>query len=125
VIHGHRTIFPLPIALACTWDMELVQATARTAAAEASAEGINQVYAPMVDIARDARWGRIAESPGEDPFLAARYAEAKVRGFQGDDPRAVDSVVACLKHFVAYGAAAGGRDYDNASLAPDELIGVY
>ncbi|MCL5778674.1 beta-glucosidase BglX [Limibaculum sp. FT325] len=125
VIHGHRTIFPLPIALASSWDMALVEATARVAAAEAAAEGIRQVYAPMVDIARDARWGRIAESPGEDPFLAARYAEAMVRGLQGADLRAPDAVAACLKHFVAYGAAAGGRDYDNASLAPAELIGVY
>ncbi len=125
VIHGHRTVFPLPIALASSWDMDLIRATARVAAREASAEGINQVYAPMVDVARDARWGRIAESPGEDPFLAARYAEAMVRGLQGDDLRAEDTVIACLKHFVAYGAAAGGRDYDNASLAPDELIAIY
>ena len=79
----------------------------------------------MIDIARDARWGRIAESPGEDPFLAARYAEAMVTGLQGQDPRAPDTVIACLKHFLAYGAAAGGRDYDNASLGPEELIGVY
>ena len=125
VIHGHRTIFPLPLALACTFDMGLIEATARIAATEAAAEGINQVYAPMVDIARDARWGRIAESPGEDPFLAARYAEAMVRGLQAQDLRAPDTVIACLKHFVAYGAGAGGRDYDNASLATHELIGVY
>lgn len=125
VIHGHRTIFPLPVALVCSWDMALVRATARVAATEAAAEGINQVYAPMLDIARDARWGRIAESPGEDPFLAARYAEAMVGGLQGDDLTALDTVAACLKHFLAYGAAAGGRDYDNASLAPAELIGVY
>ncbi|WP_075222018.1 beta-glucosidase BglX [Acuticoccus yangtzensis] len=125
VIHGHRTIFPLPIALGCAFNPQLWHDVARVAAIEASAEGINHVYAPMVDIARDPRWGRIAESPGEDPFLAARYAEAMVRGFEGDDPRAPDTVVSCLKHFLAYGAAVGGRDYDNASLSPEEAIGVY
>lgn len=125
VIHGHRTIFPLPIALACAFNPQVWHDAARVAAVEASAEGINHVYAPMVDIARDPRWGRIAESPGEDPYLAARYAEAMVHGFQGDDPTAPDTVVACLKHFLAYGAAAGGRDYDNATLSPEEAIGVY
>ncbi|MEM6548771.1 MAG: beta-glucosidase BglX [Pseudomonadota bacterium] len=125
VIHGHRTVFPLPIGLACAWDPALWRDTARIAATEAAAEGLNQVYAPMVDIARDPRWGRVAESPGEDPFLAASYAEAMVLGLQGDNPAAPDSVIACLKHFIAYGAALGGRDYDNASLAPEDLIGVY
>lgn len=88
VIHGHRTVFPLPIALACSFDLALIRATARIAAREAAAEGIAQVYAPMIDVCRDPRWGRIAESPGEDPFLAARYAEAMVEGLQGDDPAA-------------------------------------
>ncbi len=125
VIHGHRTIFPLPIALAGAFDPELWRAVARVSATEAAAEGVRQVYAPMIDIARDPRWGRIAESPGEDPCLAARYAEAMVEGLQGDDLTATDAVAACLKHFVAYGAAAGGRDYDNASLSPEDLIGVY
>lgn len=125
VIHGHRTIFPLPIALAGAFDPDLWRAVARVSATEAAAEGIRQVYAPMIDIARDPRWGRIAESPGEDPCLAARYAEAMVEGLQGDDLTATDAVAACLKHFVAYGAAAGGRDYDNASLSPEDLIGVY
>ena len=125
VIHGHRTIFPLPIALGCAFNPALWHDVARVAAIEASAEGINHVYAPMIDIARDPRWGRIAESPGEDPYLAARYAEAMVRGFEGDDPTTPDTVVSCLKHFLAYGAAAGGRDYDNASLSPEEAIGVY
>ncbi|GAB5375828.1 MAG: beta-glucosidase BglX [Acuticoccus sp.] len=125
VIHGHRTIFPLPIALAGAFDMVLWREVAAVSAREAAAEGINHVYAPMIDICRDPRWGRVAESPGEDPFLAARYAEAMVQGLEGDDPRACDTVVACLKHFLAYGAAAGGRDYDNVSLGPDEVIGVY
>lgn len=125
VIHGHRTIFPLPIALASAWDPGLWRETARVAAREASAEGIAQVYAPMVDIARDPRWGRIAESPGEDPVLASAYAAAMVEGFQGGDLAATDTVAACLKHFVAYGAARGGRDYDGASLDPAEAIGIY
>ncbi|XWN29822.1 MAG: glycoside hydrolase family 3 N-terminal domain-containing protein [Devosia sp.] len=125
VIHGHRTIFPLPIALACAFNADLWRKVARVAATEAAAEGINHVYAPMIDIARDPRWGRIAESPGEDPFVASRYAEAMVQGFQGDDPRATDTVIACLKHFIAYGAAIGGRDYDNVSLAPEDVFGVY
>lgn len=125
VIHGHRTIFPLPIALAGAFDAALWREVAAVAGREAAAEGINHVYAPMIDICRDPRWGRIAESPGEDPFLAARYAEAMVRGFEGEDPRAPDTVVACLKHFLAYGAATGGRDYDNVSLGAEDLIGVY
>ncbi|MEM8852641.1 MAG: beta-glucosidase BglX [Pseudomonadota bacterium] len=125
VIHGHRTIFPLPIALACAFNADLWRTVARVAATEAAAEGINHVYAPMVDIARDPRWGRIAESPGEDPFLASRYAEAMVQGFEGDDPRSPDTVIACLKHFIAYGAAIGGRDYDNVSLAPEDVFGIY
>ncbi|MEM8663862.1 MAG: beta-glucosidase BglX [Pseudomonadota bacterium] len=125
VIHGHRTIFPLPIALACAFNPSLWESVARVAATEAAAEGINHVYAPMIDIARDPRWGRIAESPGEDPFLASRYAEAMVKGFEGEDPVATDTVVSCLKHFIAYGAAIGGRDYDNVSLAPEDVFGVY
>ena len=125
VIHGHRTIFPLNIALAGAFDPALWRDVARVSAREAAAEGINHVYGPMIDISRDPRWGRVAESPGEDPFLAARYAEAMVEGLEGDDPRAPDTVVACLKHFLAYGAATGGRDYDNVSIGPQELIGVY
>ncbi|MEM6487095.1 MAG: glycoside hydrolase family 3 N-terminal domain-containing protein, partial [Pseudomonadota bacterium] len=125
VIHGHRTLFPLPIGLASTWDMELVEACSAAAAAEAAAEGIHQAYAPMVDICRDARWGRVAESPGEDPYLASRYAEAVVRGFQGADPAAPGRLSACLKHLVGYGAALGGRDYDAAEIAPHTLFDVY
>ncbi|MEL6335798.1 MAG: glycoside hydrolase family 3 N-terminal domain-containing protein [Pseudomonadota bacterium] len=117
VIHGHRTLFPLPIGLASTWDMDLVEACSAAAAAEAAAEGIHQAYAPMIDLCRDARWGRVAESPGEDPWLASRYAEAVVRGFQGEDPAAPGRLSACLKHFVGYGAAVGGRDYDAAEIA--------
>ena len=125
VIHGHRTVFPLPIALACSWDMPLIEQTAAFAAAEASAEGLHQVYAPMIDVSRDARWGRVAESPGEDPLLASAVAIAMTRGLQGDHPAAPGRVAACLKHFVAYGAPSSGRDYDNASLAWEDLHEIY
>lgn len=125
VIHGHRTIFPLPIGLASSWNMALVEETAAYAAAESAAEGLHQVYAPMIDVSRDPRWGRVAESPGEDPLLAARYAAAMTRGLQGHDPAAPGKVAACLKHFVAYGATQSGRDYDNASLAWEDLLGIY
>ncbi|MEO1471244.1 MAG: glycoside hydrolase family 3 N-terminal domain-containing protein, partial [Pseudomonadota bacterium] len=125
VIHGHRTLFPLPIGLASTWDMDLVEEVSACAAAEAAAEGIHQAYAPMLDICRDARWGRVAESPGEDPYLASRYGEAVVRGFQGDDPAAPGRLSACLKHFVGYGAPMGGRDYDAAEIGVPTLFDVY
>lgn len=125
VIHGHRTVFPLPVALACSWDMVLIEETAAYAAAEASAEGLHQVYAPMIDVSRDPRWGRVAESPGEDPVLAGHIARAMTRGFQGDDFAGPGRVAACLKHFVAYGATESGRDYDNASLAWEDVLGIY
>lgn len=125
VIHGHRTVFPLNVAMACSWDMGLIAETSAFAAAEAAAEGLHQVYAPMIDISRDPRWGRVAEGPGEDPLLAARIAEAAVRGFQGEDPAGPGRVAACLKHFVAYGAPDSGRDYDNVSIAAEDLLSVY
>lgn len=125
VIHGHRTVFPLPVALACSWDMALIEATAAFAAEEAAAEGLHQVYAPMIDVSRDPRWGRVAESPGEDPVLAAAVTAAMIRGFQGQDCAAPGRVAACLKHFVAYGATSNGRDYDNASIAWEDLLEVY
>lgn len=119
VIHGHRTVFPLNIALACSWDMRLIHDTAAFAGAEAASEGLHQVYAPMIDVSRDARWGRVAEGPGEDPLLASRIAAAATQGF-GDG-----GVAACLKHFVAYGAPQSGRDYDNVSMAPEDLLETY
>ncbi|RCW80784.1 glycoside hydrolase family 3 N-terminal domain-containing protein [Paracoccus lutimaris] len=125
VIHGHRTVFPLNIALACSWDPDLIEETSAFAATEAAAEGLHQVYAPMIDVSRDARWGRVAEGPGEDPLLAARLAAAAVRGFQGRDPGNPGRVAACLKHFVAYGAPESGRDYDNVSLSWEDLLSVY
>ena len=125
VIHGHRTIFPLNIGLACSWDMALIEATAAHAAAEAAAEGLHQVFAPMIDISRDPRWGRVAEGPGEDPHLASRIAVAATRGFQGDGLGSPGRVAACLKHFVAYGAPESGRDYDNVTLAWEDVIQAY
>ncbi|CCG09050.1 glycoside hydrolase family 3 N-terminal domain-containing protein [Pararhodospirillum photometricum] len=125
VIHGHETVFPIPLGLSCTWDPEFVRKAARVAAREASASGINWVFSPMVDIARDPRWGRIAEGSGEDPYLGACLAEAMVAGLQGDDLANPDSVMACVKHFVAYGAAQGGRDYNNADMSPAHLYDVY
>ncbi len=125
VVHGYRTVFPLPLALAASFDMALVERTARAAALETAAMGIDQTYAPMVDVCRDPRWGRIAESPGEDPHLAACFAGAMVRGFQGDDLACPEAVMACLKHFVAYGAAEGGRDYAAALVGPADLHDVY
>ncbi|WP_138466517.1 glycoside hydrolase family 3 N-terminal domain-containing protein [Poseidonocella sp. HB161398] len=122
VIHGHRTIFPLNIAQACSWDMELIRACAAFSAEEASSEGLHQVYAPMIDISRDPRWGRVAESPGEDPHLASCIAEAMTRGLQENNGGRVS---ACLKHFVAYGATQSGRDYDNATMAWEDLLDIY
>lgn len=125
VIHGHRTIFPLGVALACSWDMRLIEQTCAYAAAEAAAEGIHQVYAPMIDICRDPRWGRVAEGPGEDPLLASRIAQAAVQGFQGKGLGLDGRVAACLKHFAAYGAPQSGRDYDNVSIAWEDLVETY
>ncbi len=125
VIHGHRTVFPVPLAEAASFDAEEVRIAARHAAVEASAHGIHWVFAPMVDIARDPRWGRIVEGAGEDPYLGSVMAAARVRGFQGDDLAAVDTVLATAKHFVAYGAAEGGRDYNTAEVSERTLHEVY
>lgn len=125
VIHGFRTTFPVPIAQAASWDLDLNRQIQAAAAEEASSVGINWAFAPMVDIARDARWGRIVEGAGEDPYLGSRMAEARVRGFQGDHPGAPHHVLACAKHFAGYGAAVGGRDYDAAYLSETELQNVY
>ena len=124
VIHGHRTVFPLPLGLACSFDMDLVRRTARVAAMEAGASGVALAWAPMLDIARDARWGRAAESPGEDPFLASAYAEAMVEGFQADDLTRADTMMATAKHFAGYGFAEGGRDYNGADISPYRMHNV-
>jgi beta-glucosidase len=125
VIHGFRTEFPIPLALASTWDPSLVEKAARVAASEASATGIRWTFSPMVDIARDARWGRMAEGAGEDPFLGSEMAAAYVRGYQGSRLDAADSIAACAKHFVGYGAAEGGRDYNSTEISEHTLRQIY
>jgi len=125
VIHGFRTEFPIPLGLASSWDPELVEQTARIAARETSASGIRWAFSPMVDIARDARWGRIAEGSGEDPYLGAALARAYVRGYQGERLDAADSIAACPKHYVGYGAAEGGRDYNTVELSEHTLRQFY
>ncbi|WP_174241357.1 beta-glucosidase BglX [Granulicella sp. L46] len=125
VIHGFHTIFPVPIAQAASWDLELNRQIQAAAADEASAVGITWAFAPMVDIARDARWGRMVEGAGEDPFLGSKMATARVQGFQGNTLGAPHHVLACAKHFAGYGAAVGGRDYDAVYLSDTELQNVY
>lgn len=125
VIHGYRTTFPIPLAEAASWDPELVEAAERVAAQEASAAGINWTYAPMVDIARDARWGRIAEGSGEDPYLGSLMAAARVRGFQGTSLTAPGTIMATAKHFAAYGGAEAGREYNTVDLSERTVREVY
>jgi beta-glucosidase len=125
VIHGYRTIFPVPLGEAASFDPAIAERSAQIAAREATAAGVRWTFAPMVDIARDARWGRIVEGAGEDPFLGAALARARVRGFQGDDYSAPDRVVACAKHFVAYGAAEAGRDYNTVDISERTLREIY
>src|SRR3712207_2283271 len=120
------TLFPYTTLFrSCTWNPELLERAARAAAEEASAAGIDWIFAPMVDIARDARWGRVAEGAGEDPYLGAAMARARVRGFQGEDYSRPDKVVACAKHWVAYGAAEAGRDYNTADMSERTLREIY
>lgn len=125
VIHGYRTIFPIPLGEAATWDPAAAERSAAIAAAETRASGVHWTFAPMVDIARDARWGRIAEGAGEDPYLGAAFARARVRGFQGEDYSQPDRVVACAKHWVAYGAAEAGRDYNTVDVSERTLRTIY
>ena len=125
VIHGFRTEFPIPLGLASSWDPTLIEQTARVAARETSASGIRWTFSPMVDIARDARWGRMTEGSGEDPFLGAAIARAYVRGYQGARLDAPDSIAACPKHFVGYGAAEGGRDYNSVEISEHTLRQLY
>ena len=125
VIHGFRTVYPVPLALAASWDPAQAEEAQRMAAKEASAVGINWTFAPMVDIARDPRWGRIMEGAGEDPYLGSQMAAAQVRGFQGDKIGSPEHILACVKHFAGYGAAVGGRDYDSSSISDDELWNIY
>ncbi|HEU4933421.1 MAG TPA: glycoside hydrolase family 3 N-terminal domain-containing protein [Pyrinomonadaceae bacterium] len=125
VIHGYRTIFPIPLGEASSWDPALAERSAAVAAQEANNVGLRWTFAPMVDIARDPRWGRITEGAGEDPFLGAAFARARVRGFQGEDYGAPDKVLACAKHWVAYGDAEGGRDYNTTDLSENTLREIY
>lgn len=125
VIHGHRTIFPVPLAEASTFDERLWELTARESAKETAADGLAMTFAPMLDVSRDLRWGRTVEGPGEDPWLAARIARAKVRGFQGTDLAAPDSVAATAKHFCAYGPVMGGRDYASVDISERTLHEVH
>src|SRR5580692_9809297 len=125
VIHGFHTTFPIPLAIAASWDPDAAEKVARTGAVEARAEGIGWVFSPMVDIARDPRWGRIIESNGEDPYLSSAMARAWVKGYQQDDLTKLDSVAACVKHFAAYGAAIAGRDYNLTDMSEITLRQVY
>lgn len=122
VIHGHRTIFPIPLGMSASWDMGLIEKSASIASSEATAEGINWVFSPMVDIARDARWGRISEGSGEDPWLGSQVAKAMVRGYQGSSMKNADAVMACVKHFALYGGAEAGREYNTVDMS---LIKMY
>jgi beta-glucosidase len=117
VIHGYKTIFPIPLAMSCMWDIALTEKVARIAAQEATANGIAWAYSPMVDIARDPRWGRIAEGSGEDPWLGSQIAKAVVKGYQGNDLSLNNTMMACVKHFALYGAAEAGRDYNTVDMS--------
>jgi len=117
VIHGYKTIFPISLGESASWDLEAIEESAQVAAAEAASAGLHWTFAPMVDISRDPRWGRISEGAGEDPYLGSRIAEARVRGFQGDDLAATNTLIACAKHFAAYGAAQAGRDYHTVDMS--------
>ncbi|GAA0540845.1 beta-glucosidase BglX [Chitinophaga japonensis] len=125
VIHGHKTIFPIPLGEACTWDMALMQKSARIAAVEASADGLHWTYSPMVDIARDPRWGRVAEGVGEDTWYGMQVAKAKVKGYQGTDLSADSTVLACVKHFALYGAIEAGRDYNTVDMSRRRMYQEY
>ena len=124
-IHGYRTIFPIPLAEAASWDPSIAERSSSIAAKEAYAAGLRWTFAPMVDIARDPRWGRITEGAGEDPYLGAAFARARVRGFQGDDYSQPGKILACVKHWVAYGAAEGGRDYNTTEMSEQTLRSIY
>ncbi len=125
VIHGYRTVFPVPLAETSSWDPSVAERASRISAREAAAAGLKWTFAPMVDIARDPRWGRVVEGSGEDPFLGSAVAAARVRGLQGRDPSAPESIAACVKHWVAYGAAEAGRDYNGVDVSPRTLREVY
>lgn len=125
VIHGYESVYPIPLGLSCSWDMELIEQATRMAAQEASADGINWTFSPMLDLARDPRWGRISEGNGEDPFLSSQIARAMVQGYQGEDFTSNTSIMACVKHFALYGAAEGGRDYNTTDMSRYRMYNEY
>jgi beta-glucosidase len=125
VIHGYETTFPIPLALSCTWDMNLIKRTAQIAAQEASADGINWTFSPMVDISRDPRWGRVSEGSGEDPYLGSQIAKAMVTGYQGDDLSKNNTLLSCVKHFALYGAPEGGREYNTVDMSRIRMYNEY
>jgi beta-glucosidase len=125
VIHGHKTTFPIPLGMASSWDMQLIERSARIAAEEATADGLNWAFSPMVDIARDPRWGRVAEGAGEDPYLGSRIAAAMVRGYQGTDLSKDNTLMACVKHFALYGASEAGRDYNTVDMSRIRMYNEY
>jgi beta-glucosidase len=125
VIHGYQTTFPIPLAISCTWNMQAVEQSARIAATEASADGINWTFSPMVDIARDPRWGRIAEGNGEDAYLGSQIAKAMVKGYQGNDLTKNNTIMACVKHYAMYGAAEAGRDYNTTDMSRQRMYNEY
>lgn len=125
VIHGYQTVFPIPLALASSWDMNLIEQSARIAAIEASADGINWTFSPMVDISRDPRWGRMAEGAGEDPYIGSEIAKAMVKGYQGNDLSKNNTIMACVKHFALYGASEAGRDYNTTDMSRLRMYNEY
>ena len=125
VIHGYETVFPIPLGLSCTWDMKAIERSAQIAAQEASADGINWTFSPMVDIARDPRWGRIAEGSGEDAYLGGEIAKAMVHGYQGNDLKKNNTIMACVKHYAMYGAAEAGRDYNTTDMSRVRMYNEY
>jgi beta-glucosidase len=125
VIHGYRTIFPIPLGMSATWDMQLVEESARIAASEASADGIQWTFSPMVDLTRDPRWGRVSEGNGEDAFLSSAIAKAMVQGYQGNDLSAPNTILSCVKHYALYGAAEGGRDYNTTDMSRVRMYNEY
>ncbi|HMA61857.1 MAG TPA: beta-glucosidase BglX [bacterium] len=125
VIHGYKTMFPIPLAQAASWDMKAIEKSARISAKEASASGITWTFAPMVDLTRDPRWGRIMECAGEDPYLGAHFGKALVRGYQGEDLDSDNTIAACVKHFAAYGAPEAGREYNRVSISNYDLYNIY
>lgn len=125
VVHGHKTIFPIPLGESCSWDMNLIRLSAAASAAEAAASGLNWTFAPMVDISVDPRWGRVSEGAGEDPYLGSMIAEARVKGFQGDDLDNPLTILSCVKHFAAYGAPVAGRDYNTVDMSERQFREFY